>query len=196
MLRHKAITGVLISTFALAPLTGCENLPGNKKEQGAAIGGVGGAVAGAAIGKHNRVLGALIGGALGAGGGYLVGANWDKINGKKKEDADKSVENAQKHPATVEDVKNSQTADLNDDGFVTLDEVVAMDKAGLKDKDIIKRLKATDQYFELTSDQEQYLRDHGVSDTVVDAMRTMGTESDNARRASDTTVGQERISHE
>src|SRR5690348_2745233 len=116
MLRHKAITGVLISTFALAPLTGCENLPGNQKEQGAAIGGVGGAVAGAAIGKHNRVLGALIGGALGAGGGYLVGANWDKINGKKKDDADKSVDNAQKHPATVEDVKNSQTADLNDDG--------------------------------------------------------------------------------
>lgn len=196
MLRHKAITGVLISTFALAPLTGCENLPGNKQEQGAVIGGVGGAAAGAAIGKHNRVLGALIGGALGAGGGYLVGANWDKINGKKKEDADKSVENAQKHPATVEDVKNSQTADLNDDGFVTLDEVVAMDKAGLKDKEIIKRLKATDQYFELTSDQEQYLRDHGVSDTVIDAMRTMGNESDNARRASDTTVGQERISHD
>jgi hypothetical protein len=196
MLRHKAIAGLLVGTFALTPLTGCENLPGNKQEQGAVIGGVGGAVAGAAIGKNNRVLGALIGGALGAGGGYLIGANWDKINGKKKEDADKSVENAREHPATVEDVKNSQTADLNDDGFVTLDEVVAMEKAGLKDKDMIKRLKATDQYFELTSDQEQYLRDHNVSNPVIEAMRTMGNETDNARRASDTTEGDQRISHE
>jgi hypothetical protein len=196
MLRHKAITGLLVGAFALGPLTGCENLPGNEKQQGAVIGGVGGAVAGAAIGKDNRVLGALIGGALGAGGGYLVGANWDKISGKKKEDAEKSVENAQKNPATVEDVKNSQTADLNDDGFVTLDEVVAMEKAGLKDKDMIKRLKATDQYFELTGDQEQYLRDHKVSDSVIVAMRDMGNETDNARRASDTSVGEERISHE
>jgi hypothetical protein len=71
-----------------------------------------------------------------------------------------------------------------------------MEKAGLKDKDMIKRLKATDQYFELTSDQEQYLRDHNVSDTVVEAMRTMGNETDNARRASDTTEGSQKISHD
>jgi hypothetical protein len=196
MLRRKAITSLLVGAFALGPIAGCENLPGNEKEQGAVIGGVGGAAAGAAIAKDNRILGALIGGALGAGGGYLVGANWDKISGKKKEDAEKSVENARTNPATVEDVKNSQTADLNDDGFVTLDEVVAMEKAGLKDKDMIKRLKATDQYFELTSDQEQYLRDHNVTDTVIDAMRTMGDETQNARRASDTTEGSQRISHD
>jgi hypothetical protein len=196
MLRRKAITSLLVGAFALGPIAGCENLPGNEKEQGAVIGGVGGAAAGAAIAKDNRILGALIGGALGAGGGYLVGANWDKISGKKKEDAEKSVENARTNPATVEDVKNSQTADLNDDGFVTLDEVVAMEKAGLKDKDMIKRLKATDQYFELTSDQEQYLRDHDVTDTVIDAMRTMGDETQNARRASDTTEGSQRISHD
>ncbi|HTL28825.1 MAG TPA: hypothetical protein VL282_06390 [Tepidisphaeraceae bacterium] len=70
-----------------------------------------------------------------------------------------------------------------------------MEKAGLKDKDMIKRLKATDQYFELTSDQEQYLRDHNVSDTVITAMNDMSKETDNARRASDTT-GSERISHD
>jgi CHASE3 domain sensor protein len=77
-----------------------------------------------------------------------------------------------------------------------MDEVVAMQKAGLKDRDIINRLKATDQYFELTSDQEQYLRDHDVDNTVIDAMRTMGNETDNARRASDTSTGEERISHD
>src|SRR5438094_2783609 len=122
---------VLTASMGLAPLAGCENLPGNKKEQGAVIGGVGGAVAGAAIAKNNRALGALIGGALGAGGGYLVGANLDKKDkNKTREDGIKASQNAQKNPAKASDVKESSTADLNDDGFVTLDEVVAMKDAG------------------------------------------------------------------
>src|SRR5206468_3037042 len=70
VMRTRRLTAlVLTASMGLTPLAGCENLPGNKKEQGAVIGGVGGAVAGAAIGKHNRALGALIGGARGAGGG-------------------------------------------------------------------------------------------------------------------------------
>src|SRR5439155_13027696 len=115
-----AVLSVSIGLASLVPLAGCENLPGNKKEQGAVIGGVGGAVAGAAIGKHNRALGALIGGALGAGGGYLVGANMDKHKdpSKTRDEGIKASETAQKHPATSADVKDSSTADLNEDGFV------------------------------------------------------------------------------
>jgi hypothetical protein len=178
---------VLTASIALAPLAGCENLPGNKKEQGAVIGGVGGAVAGAAIGKNNRALGALIGGALGAGGGYLIGANLDKNKdqNKTKDEAVKASENAQKNPATAADVKDSSTADLNDDGFVTLDEVVAMKDAGLSDKEMIKRLERTQQYFELTDEQTKYLRDHHVDDKVIQAMRDM--RPDQARTASEKT---------
>ena len=169
----------------LAGLTGCENLPGDKKTQGAVIGGVGGAAAGALIGgKENRLLGALIGGAAGAGGGYLVGANWDKINGNKSDDAREADRRAQERPARASDVENSRTADLNDDGFVTLDEVVAMADAGLSDREQIRRLESTQQYFELTPDQESYLRNHGVTKDVVVAMRRMNPEE--PRRASDT----------
>jgi hypothetical protein len=146
------------------------------------IGGLGGAAAGAAIAKNNRLLGALIGGAVGAGGGYLIGANWDKIKGDKKEDAKKAAEKAEKNPATAADVRNSDTADLNKDGFVTLDEIVAMEKAGLSDKEMIQRLDSTDQYFELTKDQEKYLLDRGVDRTVISAMQQMG--ADDARTAS------------
>ena len=187
-MRHAKLTClVLTASIGLAPLAGCENLPGNKKEQGAVIGGVGGAVAGAAIGKNNRALGALIGGALGAGGGYLVGAKLDKDKDKNKtkDEAIKASENAQKNPAKASDVKDSSTADLNDDGFVTLDEVVAMKDAGLSDKEMIKRLQRTQQYFELTDEQMKYLRDHSVDDTVIQAMRDM--HPDEARTASDTT---------
>jgi hypothetical protein len=183
---RSAVNWTLIASLSLSPvcLSGCENLPGDEKTQGAVIGGVGGAAAGALIGgKDNRLLGALIGGAAGAGGGYLVGANWDKITGKESDDAQEAQRRAEQDPAGPEDVNDSKTADLNDDGFVTLDEVVAMEKADLSDREMVRRLERTGQYFELTGEQENYLRDKGVSREVIVAMRDMGPEE--ARQARD-----------
>src|SRR5206468_4493519 len=100
----------------------------------------------------------------------------------------KASETAQKHPASAADVKDSSTADLNEDGFVTLDEVVAMKDAGLGDKEMIKRLERTQQYFELTDEQVKYLRDHGVDNKVIEAMRDMRPEQ--ARTASETTTSE------
>ena len=48
--------------------------------KGAAIGGVGGAVAGAIIGKGGK--GAIIGGVVGAAGGYILGRQKDKKTGR------------------------------------------------------------------------------------------------------------------
>src|SRR5438067_2420951 len=171
MLKHGYICTILISSLALGPLTGCENLPGSGKTQGAVIGGTGGAVAGAAIGHRNPVLGALIGGALGAGGGYLIGAHADKTRDpdRHRDEAISASRDAEAHPARASDVmldSRTQTADLNNDGFVTMDEVVAMRKAGLSDDEMIRRLRATQQVFDLTASQENYLRDQGVSRRV------------------------------
>jgi len=178
---------VLSASIGLAPLTGCESLPGGEKEQGAVIGGVGGAAAGAAIGgKDHRAGGAIIGGLLGAGGGYLVGAKIDKDkknDGASKQQAEAAAAKAKDNPATAADVNNTNTADLNNDGFVTLDEVAAMEKAGLSDKEQIRRLERTQQYFELTSAQQDYLRQQGVSNDVINAMHDM--KPDEARLASD-----------
>src|SRR5687768_5086603 len=109
--KKSMISTALIGSLVMAPLTGCESLPGSDEQQGAVIGGLGGAAAGAAISKDNRWLGALIGGALGAGGGYLIGANKDKITGKDdderdkaREEAIKASERAEKNPAKPEDV--------------------------------------------------------------------------------------------
>ena len=168
---------VVIGSLGIAPMTGCENLPGGEKEQGAVIGGVGGAAAGAAVAKDNRLLGALIGGAIGAGGGYLIGANMEKHKDKSEDeiraDAKEAADRARTDPAKADDVENSVTADLNDDGFVTLDEVVAMERAGLSDREMIRRLESTQQFFELSGDQRDYLRDQGVSENVVTAMVEM-----------------------
>jgi hypothetical protein len=135
---------------------------------------------------------------LGAGGGYLIGANKDKITGKdndkSKEEAIKASERAERNPAKAEDVDRAKTADLNDDGFVTLDEVVAMRQANLSDREMVDRLERTDQVFELTDYQEDYLRTRGVSDTVIREMRNMN--QDFARTASyegrDSTLSRDR----
>ena len=169
-----------ISTYAAAALvaagmmtinTGCESLPGDKGTQGAVIGGVGGAAAGAAVGgEDHRLGGALIGGLLGAGGGYLIGQKMEKDD---EEEAYAANDAAVQNPATASEALAGTSADINNDGFVTLDEVVAMEEANLSDAEQIRRLQTTGQVFSLNASQEQYLLDRGVSVSVINAMKTM-----------------------
>ncbi len=172
-LRNLILAG--LSAFCLA---GCENLPGSKGTQGAVIGGAGGAAVGAAVGgEHNRALGAVIGGALGAAGGYVVGANSDKILHKDHDSAQEAARKSQEHPATAQEALQAASADVNGDGFVTLDEVVAMRDAGLSEAQMLDRMRATGQVFELTADQRQYLIDRGVSPYVVDQMAALNKDA-------------------
>lgn len=168
----RAASGMVLAAVAAGPIVGCSSLPGNEKQQGTVIGGLSGAAAGAVIGgEENRGVGALIGGLLGAGGGYLIGA---QVDDKDEDDAREAAERARRRPASALDVRDSRTADLNDDGFVSIDEVVAMERSELSDREIIDRLRATDQVFHLTPAQEDQLRDRGVSRDVINAMRDMG----------------------
>jgi hypothetical protein len=169
-MKNKLFSVLITSVFLLA-LVGCKELPGSSKQQGAVIGGASGAAVGAVVGgSQHRLLGALVGGALGAGGGYLIGAQTEKINNHDQTGAVQASQNAQTKPATPAEVATSTTADLNHDGYVTMDEVVAMKQAGLTDQQMLQRLQATGQVFELTSEQRQYLLNNGVSTTVVDQM--------------------------
>jgi len=54
----------------------------SRKAKGAVIGGGGGALLGAVIGKHNRLASGAIGGALGAGLGYIIGNELDRKHGR------------------------------------------------------------------------------------------------------------------
>ncbi len=171
---HKTIGLVSLAGVLLAGVTGCEQLPGSHQAQGAVIGGVGGAAAGAAVGGHeHRLLGALLGGALGAGGGYIIGANSDRITGHDRQGAEAASRRAETRPATVDEARNAPTADLNNDGFVTMDEVVAMKRAGLSDQEMVDKLRRTGQVFELTPEQQNYLRTNGVSDYVIGQMNDL-----------------------
>jgi len=165
---------IITAAFATSALGGCESMPGSRGQQGAVIGGATGAAAGAAISQENRLLGALIGGALGAGGGYLIGAETDWFGGDPEESrlaARRADQRASHYPATVSEALEARTADLNRDGFVTQDEVIAMERAGLDDQLILSRLRATGQIFELTAQQENDLIEEGVSLHVVKEMQ-------------------------
>src|SRR2546423_13586075 len=77
---YQILTAAATAVALLIGTVGCENLPGSPKQQGTAIGAVGGAAAGAAgAGEHKRLLGGLLGGAVGAGGGYLLGGHSDRL---------------------------------------------------------------------------------------------------------------------
>lgn len=168
-----------IASLALigAFLVGCENLPGNKGTQGAVIGGASGAAVGAAVGgEKNRAAGVILGGVLGAAGGYVLGANSDKILGKDKDSAESAGKRARTTPVTAEQAKSARTADVNNDGFVTLDEVTALTDAGLSDREILNRLEATGQIFDLTAEGKQFLRDKGVSENVIRQMQNLNQE--------------------
>src|SRR5204862_7478295 len=109
-LKTTSLAAALLSLIGLvsAPMAGCENLPGNRTEQSTVIGGASGAVLGAVIAKQNRLLGALIGGALGAGGGYLIGAKTDwfgRNHDDNRREARVAIDNAQNNPATPSDAK-------------------------------------------------------------------------------------------
>ncbi len=132
-----------------------------------------GDVARASIERKQRLISAVVN----AGGSLLVGARHEKVESGAVDEALAASARAERSPAKADDVTKAAstptTADLNGDGFVTLDEVVAMKRAGLSTQTMIDRLRGTDQVFELADWQEKYLRDRGVDVAVIDAMRTM-----------------------
>jgi hypothetical protein len=54
----------------------------SKAAKATAIGAGAGAVLGAVVHKRNRALGAVIGGVVGGGGGYVIGRSMDKKDGR------------------------------------------------------------------------------------------------------------------
>ena len=75
------LTTISVSTQAQTKVVDRKGMSNGTK--GAVVGGVGGALAGAAISKdHSK--GAIIGGVAGATGGYLIGHHKDKKYGRKR----------------------------------------------------------------------------------------------------------------
>lgn len=115
----------------------------------------------------------MLGADLGAAGGWLIAAAPEKLAQRSAKSAEQANQRAEQHPASTADAQAAPSADLNNDGFVTLDEVLAMKRAGFDDAKMIRQLQATGQIFSITERQQQYLRDRGMDQSVIDAMKRM-----------------------
>jgi hypothetical protein len=174
---RTVVTGSLcVILSASLALTGCESNAG----RGAAVGGSGGAVTGgAAAGAAAGAPAAGVGAAVGAGVGAVAGAIIGSAKDRNDEQRARAEEMSQSSPALASAVISGGNGDLNNDGFVTTDEIIAMHNAGLSDDEIIVRSRATQQIFKLSSEQEKRLLEAGVRPKVVMAMRTLNSELDN-----------------
>jgi hypothetical protein len=162
--------GFVVIFGSLSLVSACSSSPGDGSEQNAVIGGAG---SGATLGnptKGKPLFGGLTNGADGA---YLIGANWDLIEANDSVSAGKAIEKARSSPALPQEARNATTIDINNDGFTTIDEVVATQKAGFSDDEMIRRLELTGQVFDLSQQNINDLKNQGVSQRVIDAMKSM-----------------------
>ena len=155
----------MLSLGVLAGLAGCETKAGT----GALVGGAAGAGIGAIIGNnsHGRTAsGAAIGGAVGAIGGALVGNEMDK---KDREEAARQREYDRDPYASRRGGGGGGAYESR--AAVTKDDVIDWTRRGDRDDLIIDRIDRSGSVFNLSSRDENRLRDAGVSEDVIRAMK-------------------------
>jgi uncharacterized protein YcfJ len=161
----------VVGLTAAAVVAGCESKAGT----GAIVGALGGAAVGGVIGNNSKGRtgeGAAIGAAAGAIGGALIGHSMDKADEKKARERERydSYEN-RGHSTYAYDRGGTSASN-----YVTKRDVIDWNHRGVKDEIIIDRIERSGQVFRLTGADENELRDAGVSEPVIRAMK------DTARR--------------
>lgn len=154
MMKQKISKALLVVSLGVGAAA-CQN----KTQTGALVGGLGGAGVGAAIGSAsgNAGKGALIGGAVGLVGGGLVGHGMDKSDEKKQRQAREDRRYEERSYARSE--------------RVTRDDIVDWTEDGVSDEVIIDRIERSDTVFRLSAKDQNTLRDFGVSEDVIRAMK-------------------------
>lgn len=165
--RPRETKAMKTTVQAVALLIGVAFISGgcaNNAQTGALVGGAGGAGVGAIAGSFmgSAGKGALIGAGAGAIGGYIVGNEVDKSEQQKQQRTYDRTYQATRPPASTE-------------APVSRADVVNWTRQGVKDEIIIDRIQRSHTAFQLTAADENQLRDAGVSEEVVRAMKYSGT---------------------
>ncbi len=151
----RTISAVLVGVVALSS-AGCAS---NKAGEGALIGGIIGAGAGAITGNQgdvrtgDRSSGASIGGAVGALGGALVGSQM-----KKEQPAQ------QQAAAPAQQAYNANQ--------LSLPQIADLAKQGVNEDVIIDRIRLTNSKYNLNQGDIDYLQENGVSQKVISVMQS------------------------
>lgn len=167
-MKYPDVKTIVFAFVVAAILAGCARLPYQRTTETSVAGAAVGATAGAVLADDDdEMLGAILGGLVGAAAGYVIGAETHWFGDGDEMRFDQTVHQAMNNPTTVDDVYDSYDADLNNDGLVTKDELVALSNSGLSTDEVIDRLQATDQVFHITHQQRESLLQAGVSPQVV-----------------------------
>jgi uncharacterized protein YcfJ len=154
-MRMQTVAGMTLVAAMGFGSAGCET----KAQTGTLVGAGAGAAIGGLIGsthKSSAGVGAAIGAGVGAIGGYVVGNEMDK---KDQRERDRTVDQ-RAAPERGTAASGVQQAD-----------VIAWTNDGVKDEMIIDRIERSGSVFRLTAADENKLRDAGVSEEVVRAMK-------------------------
>ena len=172
---HRTLTRALATGALAAALAGCQSNAGNGALIGAGTGAGVGAILGHQSGKTGQ--GAVIGGAIGAIGGGLIGNEMDR---KEKEAArDREYQRYTETRSRAPAYESSYPETSNQPVVartLTKEDVIRWSARGDRDDLIIDRIEQSGATFHLTSREENDLRDRGVSEEVIRAMK------DTARR--------------
>jgi len=147
----KKILTIVLCTMLMFINASCQSTSDNKTTEGALIGGLLGATAGGVIGHQSGhgLEGAGIGAAAGALTGALVGSQMKKA---------------------PQDTASGQGVNPNQ---MTMQQVVDLSKQGVNENVIIDKIRLTNSKFNLSAEDLTYLRDEGVSQSVINAMQGM-----------------------
>jgi hypothetical protein len=166
--------GVIVLTLSGLVTAGCETKTGT----GAVVGGAGGAVVGGLIGSksHGRAgEGALIGAGVGALGGALVGHGMDKNDEKKKQQEQEQNKYRERDTTATASATPPPAppppTPANAPNAVSRADIMNWSRSGVKDEIIIDRIQRSGQTFTVTAADEQQLKQAGVSDAVITAMK-------------------------
>jgi uncharacterized protein YcfJ len=152
MIHRRVTSWLLIGSIGFAA-AGCET----KAQTGALVGAGAGAGLGAIIGNQSHGRGgegALIGAGVGAISGALIGNEMDKQDREKERD-----------------YADYRHAEHYSGGAVTKRDVIQWTARGTRDDVIMDRIDRSGTVFHLSRDDEQDLRDAGVSEMVIQEMR-------------------------
>jgi hypothetical protein len=149
-----ALNLLLAISFGVLATSGCTSP--YYADRGAAAGGLLGAGAGALIGSQtgNTGAGAALGAGLGALTGSVFGAQMDEVA-------------AQNRAAIASQLGRQVTP-----GVATVDEVIAMSRAGVDQQLITNYVTTSGMSAPITAQDVIYLHQQGVADPVIVAMQT------------------------
>lgn len=127
-----------------------------RADQGALIGGLGGAGVGALVGSavHHPLAGAAVGGLVGTLGGAAVGGSLDEIEARNRAE----IEARLGRPIPV--------------GAATVPDVIAMTHAGVSEEVIVTHVRNRGVAQILTAQDLIYLQQQGVTPRVIQAMQS------------------------